>query len=69
MTRVWLLIPVIVILEPYKGIKYNQINAYEIIKECKKDCIEVHEPEEVEPPESDESTAWDDYLRLKYGME
>ena len=45
MKRFFLFLYVIVILDPYEGLDYDEINVYDFTQECHWNCIEVIEPE------------------------
>jgi hypothetical protein len=67
-TTIFSAIFIIVITDPYKGIKYGEIDVYNYETKCKKKCIEVIEPEETGPPKDDDSKTWSDYLSDKYRL-
>lgn len=52
----------IVIIDPYKNIRHNQINVYKFKKEYAEKVIEV-----IEPEDEHESLDWPEYLEQKYG--
>jgi hypothetical protein len=56
------LIPLIVITEPYKGIKYSQTNVYVFKKEYTKIVMKEYEPEE----QPIEEIQYANYLDVKY---
>ena len=43
----------VVISDPFKGLKYDKINVYEVEKEYEEDCIHIHEVEVYNPSEED----------------
>jgi hypothetical protein len=57
-----LFLPLVVITDPYKGIRHNEITVYSFKKHYIEKVIEITEPEKDESED-----AWEGYLKDKYG--